>query len=119
MKTKQIQIDEQTVIEVSELPLIRYAELFKQLDLLPKKVGELGITTTSDFIQKLPLLGSEVWPELIGIISTISGIERQKVEQYGLSTVIKIIEALVEINDYTYLFEMAKKGLARYQQSRK
>lgn len=118
MKKITVQLSDDQKIVVSELPLIKYAELIKSLEILPKKLSGLSGKNSEQILDMiLPLIG-EALPDFVNIIAVATDMKKEDIEQLGLSGIVRIVEAIVKVNDYQYLFDIAKKGFARYQASK-
>jgi hypothetical protein len=115
MKKITVQLGDNQEIVVSELPLIKYSELIKSLQVLPKKLSQLTGKDSNQIVEVLPLLISEALPDFVNIIAIATSLKPAEIEALGLSAVTKIVEAIIEVNDYEYLFNLVKKALARYQ----
>ena len=114
MKKISVQIDDKAV-EVTEIPIIKYAELLKALEVLPKKATELSGKSSDEIIQMLPLLIGDAVPDFVRIISVATVLKKEEIEVLGLAPIVRLTEAIIEVNDYEYLFNLAKKAWARYQ----
>jgi hypothetical protein len=113
MKIIEVKLDDR-VIEVSKLPLKRYAEVFQAIEELPKHVSGLSNKSFDEIIQMLPSLVAHAMPDFIRIISIATGLTQKEIEdEMGLTDLVKVIEGLIEVNDYQALFDTIKKIQAR------
>ena len=112
MKKIIVKLENKT-IEVSKLPLGKYAELLDALEELPKSVSGLDNLTNEAIFAQLPKLIAKSLPDFINIIHIATDMEKEEVEQLGLDEVIDIIMALVEVNNYGKIFETVKKALSQ------
>lgn len=117
MKKTTISLDDRE-LEISTVPIIKYSELIRALETLPKRLSDLGGKDGGEIIGMLPLLISDALPDFIHIISIATSLKKEEVEQMGLATVVKITEGILEVNDFEFLFDRAKKAYARYQASK-
>lgn len=118
MQKITVHLEKDKKVEVVELPLMKYSELMDTLEKLPKKIQGLNIGSVESMVETIPTLIKHCLPELIDIISIATNISKEEVQIMGLSKVAKLIEAIFEVNDFEYLFNLAKKALARYQESK-
>lgn len=112
MKTIKIKLDGLEV-EVKKLPLGKYAELLGALDELPKHLSGFDTKSTDALMAELPKLIAVALPDVIKIISIATDLTPEQVAELGLDDVVKIITALIEVNNYREVFENIKKLTAR------
>jgi hypothetical protein len=113
---KTIQIDlEEKQIEISRLPVFEYAELLRLLKELPKYLDTLSNQPPTSIIQQLPELISTSLPDVIAIVvfATQKQVSKEEVEQMGLNDLTNIVLGIIEVNDYTKIFDRLKKVMAR------
>lgn len=113
-KTKTIQLESKT-IEISKLPIIKYAELLKLVKELPKYLKDMDQKSGADIIEQIPLLIGVALPDVINIIvcACDDQVTREEVEQMGLDEVTDIAVAIVEVNNYAKVFDRIKKAMAQ------
>mgnify|MGYP007100101678 CR=1 FL=1 len=113
-KSIEIKLDEKT-ITVSKLPLGRYAELLKQIKVLPTKLSSFKTLQTNEIVAQLPVLIGEAWPDFMAIIGIATDLKPDEIDNLGLDEAVNIIVAIVEVNNYKDVFDKIKKALARPQ----
>lgn len=114
-KKKTLHIEGKEVV-VEKLPLRRIAEVFKALDELPKKIGQVDYQnlTTEKFLEILPGIIGDVLPEVARIISIGSSLTEEEVlDVYGLAEAIEVLTTIFEVNDFSKVVENVKKLMAR------
>lgn len=112
MKTIKVKLDEKT-IEISKLPLGRYAELLKSIREIPKHVSGLSGLTNDEIFGSLPLIISECLPDVISIITIATSLKAEEIEAMGLDEVTRVVMGIIEVNNYKEVAELIKKALAR------
>lgn len=112
MKTKIINLGEEK-LEIKQLPLRRYAELLKAIESLPKSLGGMDKLNNDQIFEQLPLLIANSLPDLIGILTIATDLKRENIEEMSLGEAVKIVIAVIEVNDYREVFEQIKKVMAR------
>ena len=112
-KIIKIKVDDKE-ISISKLPIIKYAELLKLVKELPKYIKDMDQKSGSDLIEQLPTLISVALPDVINIIFFVCDgqVTKEEVEQMGLDDVTNIVVAIVEVNNYTEIFDRLKKVTA-------
>lgn len=111
-KSITVKLDERE-IEVKKLPIGRYIELLKALETLPKQISGLDGLSNEDVLSRIPLVIAESLPEFINILTIATELKKEEIEELGLDECIKIIEAVVEVNNFKDVFSSIKKVLAR------
>lgn len=95
---------------VKEVPLGQYQELFKRINAIGQELGgDIEQYTDKSLYEAIPALAESHWDELLGLVEFGSGIKQETLaKDFGLSGLIKTIEAIFEVND----IQMLKKYLA-------
>lgn len=112
MKTIKIKLENKEV-EVKKLPLGKYAELLNALDELPKHLNDFDTKSSDTLIAELPKLIAVALPDVIKIVSIATNLTPEEIENLGLDEVVKIIIALIEVNNYKEIFDSLKKLTAQ------
>jgi len=111
-KTLSVKIDDRT-ITVSELPLVKYAQLLKAIKQLPLKLPEFANKSSDQVLAQLPSIIGECWDDAINILVIATDLKKEEIEQMGLADATRLITAIAEVNDYSVVMETIKKALAR------
>ena len=98
---------------IAKLPLGKYAELFKAIKELPKKIKGLVLTDKTKMIEIIPQLMGEAMPDVINILEIATPLKREEIEALGLDEATQIMIAILQVNNYSAVYEMIKKALAR------
>lgn len=112
----KVVLENKEIIEVTKLPIGRYAEFLQIIRGLFSKVGvvsSLTGLTNEEFLSQLPTIIADNIPEVVKIIHVGTGMDEAKVEQLGLNECIDLVMAIFEVNKYAEVYEKIKKGLAR------
>lgn len=112
MKQIIVKLDDKELI-ISELPIGKYAELIKALKKLPKHVVGFDKLDVDQTLERLPEVLNDALPECLEILSIATGLKKEELEVYGLHKIVKIILAVVEVNDYRDVYDSIKKAMAR------
>lgn len=112
MKTITVELSDKT-LEVKQLPLRRYSELLKAVQGLPAKFGGIEKMSNDQIFEQLPTLLATSLPDLIGLLTIATELKAEEIEEMGLSDAIKVVVAVIEVNDYRGVFEQIKKVTAR------
>lgn len=112
MKTIKVKLDEKT-IEISKLPLGRYAELLKSIKELPKHISGMDKMSPDQMLEKLPQLVGESMPDFVKIITIATSLEETEIVALGLDEVVRIVVAIIEVNNYAEVFATVKKAMAQ------
>lgn len=102
-------------LEVKKLPIIRYAEMLKAIKELPQHLGKLDLQKldVEELIKQLPYLVGVALPDVIGILTIATDLEKEEVEQLGLDEITDVVVAVAEVNNYRNVFDKVKKALAQ------
>lgn len=111
MKSIKLTINDKEVI-VKQLPLRRYSELLAAIHDLPKNLGGLAGLKNDEIFEQLPAMISQSIPDLIGILSIATDLPQGEIEELGLNDATSLLAAVIEVNDYTSVFNQVKKIMA-------
>lgn len=109
-KTVKVKLDDGKTLEVSKLPLGKYAELLDAIEELPKSISGLDSLDNDTILAQLPKLIAKSLPDFIKIIHIATGMSEEEVEQLGLDEVIDILKAIAEVNNYSKVLDTVKKA---------
>lgn len=112
MKTKIIHLDDRDV-EISKLPLGRFAELLRAIKELPKHISGLDNQSAEGIIQQLPFIVSESLPDVIAILAIATPLKENEIEELGLNEVVNLVAGVLEVNKFVEAYETIKKALAQ------
>lgn len=112
MKQIEIKLDSKT-ITVKKLPIGKYAELLGAVKNLPAHIQNLGNLENATIVAKLPELIAGATPDFIDIVTIATELKKEEVEELGLDEFVKVVLAIVEVNNYREVYENIKKALAR------
>lgn len=96
-------------IAIKPLPIKRYAELLEILDTIPELINEITNTPDEEVISKLPKFIRQNLNEFIKIVSIGLGIALEEVEQYSLLDIVKAVQEIIIVNQFTEVWEEIKK----------
>jgi hypothetical protein len=102
-------------IPISKLPLRKYAEVLSAIEELPKALQLVSGKTQDEILQNLPLLISTCYPDISRLISIVTGLTSTEVDELGLDDFVKIVEAFLSVNNYSYIYDTIKKMGAQKQ----
>jgi hypothetical protein len=112
MKAVTIQLEDRE-LEIKRLPLKKYAELLAAVQELPKRLGNLDSLDNDQIFEQMPSLIATSLPDVIAILTIATDLQREEIEEMGLNDAIKVVAAVIEVNDYKEVFEQIKKMLAQ------
>lgn len=112
MKKITVKLDKQT-IEVSKLPLGKYAELLKAIKEIPKHVAGMEKRTADEFLEQLPTLVGSSLPDFVNIFTIATPLTAEEVNELGLDEAVKLAVAIWEVNNYKEVYEQIKKITAQ------
>jgi len=111
-KTITVKLDDRE-IEVRKLPIGEYAELIKAIKKLPKHIQTIDNLGVEKILEILPDIIGDGLPDLLGVVSVATKLPMEEVEKLGLDEIVKLVEALYEVNNYQEVYKIIKKALAR------
>lgn len=114
MKTKTVKLDSKT-ITVTKLPLGKYAELLKALKNIPQHLSGIENFETTNLLEVLPTLIQKSLPDIVEILTITTPLKTEEIQELGLDEIIRIVEAVVEVNNYVEVWATAKKVIAQRQ----
>lgn len=115
-KSITLNLDGKTLV-VKQLPLRRYAELLEAVQNLPKSIGGIDKLNNDEIFNQLPLLVSKALPDVLKMLTIATDLKQEEIDELGLADAIKIVVAIVEVNDYRGVYEQIKKAMARPAQA--
>lgn len=118
MKSINVELDTRT-ITIYKLPLGRYAELLKALKDMPEHLQGLDNLENKKMLDVLPTLLTQSFPDVLKILSITTPLTPDEITELGLDEVVKVIQAVIEVNNYQEVWTTVKKALAQYQQAPK
>ena len=99
---------ENKTIEVSKLPLGKYAELLKALEELPKVLADMGDIDNDKLIKLLPSIIAKSLPDFVRMICIATPLEEDEVNLISLDEAVDIVLAVVKVNNYQGIFDKVK-----------
>lgn len=118
MKTKTIKTEYRKVV-VKKLPLGEYAEFFKQIMKLTKHFKSTDELNEEAILKKLPLILEDSPDIAINIIALASDLTEEEAKtQIGLDDAFDIFQGILEVNNYSKVFDRVKKMMAQRTQKK-
>ena len=99
-------------ITIEKLPLGKYAELLKAIKELPKHVDKFKDLDSAQALVILPTLIGESLPDFLRILEIATPLTAEEINELGLDGAVKLVLAVIEVNNYQQVYQMAKKALA-------
>lgn len=115
MKTLKIKLDNKT-IEVSKLPIGKYAELLKALKELSKSVNSKGGFDPDKAMEQLPEVIANNIPEALNLLAIATPLTVEELNELGLDELVRIVVGIFEVNNYKEVYEQVKKAIAQPKQ---
>lgn len=114
---KKINLDNQTEIAITKLGIGKYKDLFASLKTLPSLVADLDQISTEEILKKLPTIISTSVDELADVVLQFvdqkeTPFTKDQMLGVGLDEFIKIVEAILEVNNAEYILTALKKAMA-------
>lgn len=110
-KTISVKLDDKT-IEISKLPLGKYADLLSKIKELPKHLQSVQGLTNDKILEQLPFLISVALPDVIAILTVATNLKAQEIEEMGLDEVTEVVLAVIEVNNFKGVYANVKKAMA-------
>ncbi len=108
MRSKTIQLENRS-LEIKELPLKKYAALLLAARNISKTVGGIDILNNDQILKQLPEIIANSLPDLINILTITTDLNREEIEELGLNDSMKIMVAVIEVNNYKEVIDQIKK----------
>lgn len=115
MNTIKVKTDKR-VIEVSKLPIGKYAQLLNSIEELPKHISGLDSLSEETIISKAPQLIAACLPDVIKIITIATDATEEEVQEWGLEEATNVLLAILEVNKYKNVYENIKKAFSQQKQ---
>lgn len=115
MKTQIVKLDNKS-ITVSKLPLGKYAELLKALKDMPEHLQGLDNLDNKKILDVLPTMLTQSLPDVIKILTITTPLTESEIIELGLDEVVKVVKAVIEVNNYMEVWSTVKKALAQRQE---
>lgn len=116
MKSINVKLDTKTVT-IYKLPLGKYAELLKALKDMPEHLQGLDNLGSKNILEVLPVMLTQSFPDLLKVLSITTPLTPEEITELGLDEVVKVVQAVIEVNNYQEVWTTVKKALAQYQQA--
>lgn len=110
-KTTSVKLDDKT-IEISKLPLGKYADLLSKIKELPKHLQSVQGLTNDKILEQLPFLISVALPDVVAILTVATNLKAQEIEEMGLDEVTEVVLAVIEVNNFKGVYANVKKAMA-------
>lgn len=111
-KSLTVKLDDRT-IEVGKLPLGKYSELLKAVQVLPEHIVGMDKLTNDEILRKLPAIIGASLPDIINMLTIATTLKKEEIEELGLDEVVRVVMAVIEVNNYKEIFDSLKKVTAR------
>ena len=105
---KTIQINGRDVV-IKKIPLKKYAELVSAFEELPKHFKELSGKKNEEILTMVPQLIGSCYPDVARVFAVATDLPTTEIDEIGLDDAVRIIEALMEVNDFSYIIDKVKK----------
>lgn len=115
MKTQIVKLDSKS-ITVSKLPLGKYAELLKALKDMPEHLQGLDNLDNKKILDVLPTMLTQSLPDVIKILTITTPLTESEIIELGLDEVVKVVKAVIEVNNYMEVWSTVKKAIAQRQE---
>lgn len=114
MNKKIILLDDKlTEVEVQKLPLGKYPEILAGITQLPAILQSFDKLDPDTLFGSIPTIIGKAFPDIVHILSIATNLPKQAIEEeLGLSEAVKIIVALLEVNNYREIYDLIKKTVA-------
>lgn len=117
-KIVEVNIDGQTVA-VRKLPLGKYAEFLKIIEVFSKDIGDLldkdndYFKSNTKMVEALLPVFMKAPPEFCKLLSLVSDKDENFYSELGLDDALDVLVAALEVNDYNAIVEKIKKVAAQ------
>lgn len=108
---KTIQVNGKDVI-IRKIPLKKYPELIAAFEELPKHFKELSGKKNEEILAMAPQLIGVCYPDVARVFAVATNLPTEEIDGMGLDDAVKIVEALMEVNDFSYIIDKVKKMIA-------
>ncbi len=115
MNTKIILLDDnKTEVAVKKLALGRYPEILAGITELPAILQSFDKLDPDSLFASLPTIIAKAFPDILHILAVATDLPKQAIEEeLGLSEAVKIVVALLEVNNYREIYDLIKKMIAQ------
>ena len=100
---------------VKKIPLIKYPSIIEALQDLQAHASLFGDFSASSVLQSLPQILMVATPSITKVIQIVTDLPQEEINTWGLDDFIKFTEALLEVNEYQYVYDTIKKVMARFK----
>ena len=85
----------------------------KFLQKLPKEATKFEGKTSEEQFEMLPVIIADNLDEAMLLISTATDYPKEKIEEWGLSELVDVILAIIEVNKFSEVYAKIKKATAQ------
>lgn len=100
-------------LTIRKLPLRKYADLIGAFQEFPKHFHLVNGKSNDEILSSLPLLIRNCYADIVQIIHVATDLPIEEVNELGLDDLVKIIEAILIVNNYQEVYATIKKMAAR------
>lgn len=102
---------------VKKIPLVKYPSIIEALQSLQAHSSLFGDFSATSVISSLPQILMVATPSIMKVIQIVTDLPEEEIQKWGLDDFIKFTEALLEVNEYQYVYETIKKVMARFKKT--
>jgi hypothetical protein len=114
MKSITIKLSSKKEVIVTKLALGKYAQLLLALEELPKHLDTFSSASQNEIIAKLPAVIAASIKDFSKIIAISTDLSEEEIlNELGLDDATQLVVAILEVNDYSEVWENLKKILSR------
>lgn len=100
-------------IEIKKLPLKKYADVLSAFQNLPKHLDLFKGKNENELASALPEIVTVAYPDVVSVVNIVTGVSKEEIDEWGLDDLVKVVEAFMEVNNYSEIYSVLKKVLAR------
>lgn len=100
-------------ITLKKIALTKYPAIISSVQDLSSHKELFGDMSQGALLSALPQIILVAQPSVIKVASTISEVPEEEVSQWGLDDLVRVLEGVLEINNFEYIYHTLKKAMAR------
>lgn len=98
---------------VKKIPLRKYAEIIPALKDLTQYDSLFSDLSTEKLMEALPTAMMTAPDSVENLLAIAQDFDREQMKEWGIDDYVHVIEGILSVNDFAYVYNTLKKGMAQ------
>lgn len=100
-------------LTLKKIPLRKYAEIIPALKDLTQYSSLFSDLSTDAIMEALPTVLTTAPESVENLLAIAQDFDREQMKEWGIDDYVHVIEGILSVNDFAYVYLTLKKGLAQ------